>query len=114
MSNPSPVTPADVVAFLGEPTSPELTALVQKHLDVVTSFVWSYVRGQGFTDEGAAGRVPNRDIRSVIVAATARYVPNPTQVERESGGTQTVKYASLNGFTLAEQAVLNLYRRRAA
>lgn len=100
---------ASVLAFLGLPENLETVALATQHVRVVTTFVRNYVRGNGFTETG-----PNADLEDVVVSAAARYVVNPQQLTRQNLGNQAVGYASLEGFTLAEKAVLHRYRRRTA
>lgn len=102
------LTPA-VIAFLGLPETPQTIALVNQHVRVVTTFVRAYVRGRGFSLYGE----PTLDLEDVIVSAASRYVVNPQQLTRQSLGNQSVSYAALEGFTLAEKAVLHNYRRRA-
>lgn len=58
---------------------------------------------------------PPRDMAAVALAATLRLAPNPGQRTSESStgdeGSRRVE-GSFAGFTLAEQVVLNRYRRR--
>lgn len=59
---------------------------------------------------------PPADLAAVALAATLRLAPNPAQRVSESkatdsGGSHRVE-GSFQGFTLAEQMVLNRYRRR--
>lgn len=110
-----PAEPADplvhaVARFLGHPDNPQILALAAEHVRVVTTFVWAYTRGHGFD----AQEQPNKALADVIVSCTARHLVNPSQHQREALGAQTVTYANINGFTLPEQAVLHLYRKRAA
>lgn len=102
------LTPA-VIAFLALPETPQTITLVNQHVRVVTTFVRAYVRGRGFLPDGE----PNLDLEDVIVSAASRYVVNPQQLTRQALGNQSVSYAALEGFTLAEKAVLHNYRRRA-
>ncbi len=99
-----------VAKFLGRDGDPQVLALAQEHLRVVTTFVRAYTRGNGFNIDGE----PTLDLEDVIITATARYLVNPQQNVREQLGSQSVTYASLQGFTIPEQAVLHLYRRRTA
>ena len=98
----------DLLEFLGLPNNPDMVKLAKQHTRIVTTFVRNYVRGNGFSVDG----IPNPDIHDVIITATARYLPNPTQASRQSLGNQSIGYASIDGFTLAEKSVLNRYRRR--
>lgn len=114
-TEPEPETPGEgvpaqtVARFLGHPDNPQVLALAEEHLRVVTTFVRAYTRGRGFVNG-----VPGADLQDVIVSCTARNLVNPGQYRAESLGSQSVTYARIDGFTLAEQAVLHLYRRRAA
>lgn len=101
--------PVKVCKFLGLAPEGEALALAEQHTRVVTTFVHGYTRGRGFF-----GREPNQDLEDVIISATARYVVNPQQAARQQIGDQSILYASLEGFTLAEKAVLHRYRRRTA
>lgn len=101
--------PVKVCKFLGLRPEGEALALAEQHARVVTTFVHGYTRGRGFT-----ARIPNMDLEDVIISATARYVVNPQQAARQQIGEQSILYATLEGFTLAEKAVLHRYRRRTA
>ncbi|MGW4858527.1 hypothetical protein [Kocuria palustris] len=107
------VRPEDVARFLGRTGDTQVIAAATEHLRVVSTFVRAYVRGHGFEHLGPGWWEPNEDLADVIVSATARYVVNPQQNAREQIGSQSITYARLEGFTLAEQAVLHLYRKRA-
>lgn len=108
---PEPVddTPQKVLRFMGLEATPEALSTAREHTRVVTTFVHGYTRGRGFT-----GRTPGLDIEDVIISATSRYMLNPQQAKRQQIGDQSIAYASLEGFTLAEKAVLHRYRRRTA
>lgn len=97
----------DVLEFLGLPDNPDMTRLATQHVRIVTTFVRNYTRGNGFDAEG----IPNADLHDVIITATARYLPNPQQATRQSLGNQSIGYATIEGFTLTEKAVLNRYRK---
>lgn len=103
------VDPQKIARYLGRDGDPQALALAEEHVGIVTIFVKAYTRGNGFTETGD----PNEDLSAVIVSATARYLVNPQQNLREQIGAQSITYAKLEGFTLAEQAVLHLYRKRA-
>lgn len=101
------VEPLDVAKFLGRGDDTDIIALAQEHLPIVTAFVEAYTRGRGFT-----GGEPAGPLRSVIITATARLVPNPDQLKRFQAGEYSENPAILDGFTLPELAVLHRYRRR--
>ena len=97
---------ADVAALMGQPDNPDLVAVIDQALETIYQLVSAYTRGNGFT-----GGVPNPELRAVIRTATARLTANPEQVGSTVGGVTTG--AGFNGWSLAELAVLNRYRKRA-
>jgi hypothetical protein len=101
---------ADLLAYLGRPSSSETLILATQHLAVVTAFVKAYTRGKGFDEYGD----PAEDVGRVILTATARLHDNPEQAGRYTIGDVSESPAILSGFTLIERAVLNQYRRRTA
>lgn len=113
-TGPDPL-PVKVCKFLGLAPEGEALALAEQHTRVVTTFVRNYTRGNGFRDGETVQQLPTSvDLEDVIISATARYVVNPQQAARQQIGDQSILYASLEGFTLAEKAVLHRYRRRTA
>lgn len=103
-------TPEAVAAFLGKTGDASVTALATQHLSVLTGLARGYTRDQGFTDDSD---LPD-DLVAVLVAAAARSVSNPDGTTQLVTGPMQVSQAVFNGFTVAELAVLNRYRRRAA
>jgi hypothetical protein len=103
-------TGTDVARFLGRAEEARLVAMAADHVKVVAAFARGYTRGRGFDVDGAECAP---DLAAVIIAATARLVTNPSQVERENvDGYETV--GSFAGWTLPEVFVLHQYRRRTA
>lgn len=80
-------------------------------VELVFALAYDYTRGRGFT----AG-VPAPTLRSVIVTGAARLAGNPLQTPVQvSAGAVSERYgAGFVGWSLAELAVLNRYRRTAA
>lgn len=76
---------------------------------MVRLFVFEYTRGKGFK----AGK-PTPGLLAVIAAGSVRLVTNPEQAELYVLDGITIRPAVFNGYTLAEQSVLNRYRRRFA
>jgi hypothetical protein len=102
------VRPQDVAAFLGHPNDADLTTQAETHLEVVTDLARSYTRGAGFV-----GRRPAvYEIASVIVAATARMISNPSQTPHTAGSV-ALNGPGFAGWSLAERAALHRWRRRA-
>lgn len=102
------VTGADVASFLGQGDNPQLVALAQEHVSIITAMARAYTRGNGFNPATAE---PNDEIVAVITTATARLVANPEQLRHSVGGAQQLD--GFQGFNLAETFVLNRYRKRA-
>lgn len=103
------VSPEDIAKFLGQGDNPDVVALAREHVPAITAMVKAYTRGGGFSRDGLDE--PNRDIAMVIITSTARLVANPEQLRYQAGSVQIND--SFRGWTLAEQAVLNRYRKRA-
>ena len=104
---PTP-TGEDVASFLGQGDIEQVVALAEEHVAIITALARSYTRDNGFTSDGTA----REDICAVITAATARLVANPEQIHY-SAGAQRLS-GGFKGWSLAEQIVLNRYRRRSA
>ncbi len=96
---------ADVAAFLGQGDNPELVALAEQHVTIVTAMARAYTRDNGFTPD------PADDIAAVITTATARLLANPEQLATDIGSVSL--RGGFTGWTLAELFVLNRYRKRA-
>ena len=79
-------------------------------IPIITTMAKAYTRGRGF-DDGE----PNDELAAVITTAAARLAANGSQgLWRKR--VDDVEYdwrSSFTGWTLAEQAVLNRYRKRA-
>ena len=104
-------TAQDVANFLGQSDRDGTVLLAGERLPLVTTFIRAYVRGNGFTADGAT---PNADLDAVIVSVTARMVSNPDRATSSVAGPFTVTYGpTVDGFTLLELAVLHMYRKRA-
>ena len=98
-----------VLLFLGRPNDTALEQSAEQAIPVVSTMVRAYVRGTG------EGWTPNDELEAVVVTATARLITNPGQipVDQATGPfTQSLR-GSFTGWTLAELAVLNRYRKRA-
>lgn len=107
-------TGQDVALFLGRGDDPAIVALAGHHVGHMTAIVRAYTRSRGF-DDAAAPPTVARDLAAVIVTATARLVSNPAGYREQSvAGVASVGFNEFRGFNLAELAVLNGWRRRAA
>ncbi|BBY61162.1 hypothetical protein [Mycolicibacterium sarraceniae] len=95
----------DVAALLDNGSAAIPAAIAQ-----VTVMAKAYTRGNGFE-----GGEPNDEIAAVITTAAARLAANGAQLptdETTGPFTKSIR-GSFTGWTLAEQAVLNRYRKRA-
>lgn len=102
------VDPTDVVTLTAEGDAQAVADIAVPLLTVIAK---SYTRGRGFV-----GNVPNEEIAAVITTASARFVANPKQAsESQTIGPfiQDRRSRGFEGWSLAEYAVLNRYRRRA-
>lgn len=98
-------TAEDVSVFLtGSEVDERLVAMAAVHIGVVTHFARVYTRGNGFYVDGVV-----EEIAAVILAATARLTSNPGQIDITVGSVR--RQGSFKGWTLAEQKVLNPYRK---
>lgn len=79
-------------------------------IPIVTVMARAYTRGRGF-DNG----VPNDELSAVITTAAARLAANGRQTSARDrvDDVETEHRSFFNGWTLAEQVVLNRYRVRA-
>lgn len=104
------IYPADVAALVTQGGDP--AALADNVIELVTAMASSYTRGRGFD----ADRRPNADVAAVITTASARYLANPRQENAAKAigpFTEDHRSRGFEGWTLAEQFVLNRYRVRA-
>lgn len=98
---------ADVAALLDEDSAATIPAAITQ----ITVMVKAYTRGNGF-DDGE----PNDELAAVITTAAARLASNGSQqaIDRTAGQFSMSVRTRFDGWTTAELAVLNRYRRRAA
>lgn len=111
-TNPQQLTPSELLEFappIADGTTPDTAAT--HALTGAEALVEGYTRGRHVNLSG--GYRPG--IRAVILQVAARILANPGQVNVrvQAGAVVVSKGPGFSGFTLAEQAVLNRYRRRA-
>lgn len=96
------VDPDDVTAWLDRNSPP-----VEQVVPIVTTLARAYTRGNGFT-----GLVPNDEIAAVITTASARLAGNTTQLldHNKVDDVERDLRSTFQGWSLAEQYVLNRYR----
>jgi hypothetical protein len=100
------VDPDDIADDVGDVLEGNATLVVP----MITTMAKAYTRSHGFF-----GNEPNTEIAAVITAAAARFISNPSQISRSqtAGPFADDVRGGFNGWTLAEQFVLNRYRTRA-
>jgi hypothetical protein len=87
-----------------------LSGSAEQAIPIVTTLVKAYVRGGADWDAS-----DYEDVEAVIVTASARLVTNPGQIATDQAAgpfTQSLR-GGFTGWTLAELAVLNRYRKLA-
>jgi hypothetical protein len=99
------VDPAAVSALLDVNVEPVTTAI-----PIVTTMARAYTRGNGFN-----GNEPNDEIAAVITTAAARLAANGAQLSHATttGGLGVDVRSAFVGWSTAELAVLNRYRKTA-
>lgn len=104
-------SPSDVLSLLGRPGEfdPTIVAQVEQAISIAAAQVRSYTRNKGFS-----GDQPTPELDTVVLTTAARIVSNPENLTKESVGPFETERRIIDGWTLAEMAVLNRYRRRAA
>lgn len=103
------VTPEELINFMRD--TPVSTEIATTAIATAEALIGGYCRGC-HVDKGGEYR---DGIRAVVMTVGARIAANPAQVTiRDSAGPFTrARGAGFSGFTLAELAVLNRYRRKA-
>jgi len=104
-------TGADVVAYLGWPDDYDVLPQADTHAASVALTARAYTRRRGFSEDGTEAE---DDICAVILSAAARSLNNPSQDRSVEAGGFRSQPGYFAGWTLAELAILNAYRRRAA
>ena len=103
------VTNTDLVKWLGQDTADAaLMAQAAQAVTMASAMTDAYCRGAHLKASGET----RPGVDAVILMASARMLANPEGLKYATG---VVSFSeAFNGFTLAEQMVLNRYRRRAA
>lgn len=94
-----------VATLMGFEDDPEFVILATEQSAIIKALAKSYTRGGGFV----AGE-PLEDVAAVIVTASARLAANPEQIAYQVGAVAF--RGGFEGWSLAELAVLNRYRKR--
>lgn len=98
-------TGEDIATFLG--ATNVIVPQAEEALSIIRSMARAYTRGNGFFTEGL-----KEELRDMIVSATGRLLGNPDQIDIQVGATRRRSF--FKGWTLAEQKVLNSYRKVAS
>lgn len=103
------VTNTELVKWLGaDTTDTALMAQAAQAITAASAMIDAYCRGAHLKASGAT----RPGVDAVVLMASARMLANPEGLRYATG---VVSFNdAFNGFTLAEQMVLNRYRRRAA
>lgn len=106
---PSILEPATLQGFAPDDMIPDEVAALA--VDSATALVDAYTRGRHVDVKGR----PRPGIATVVLTVAARIAANPGQVSRydQAGQFSSRRGVGFTGFTLAERAVLNRYRKRA-
>lgn len=109
-------TGADVLAFLGWPSDPDLTAQADVHAEHVTLAASAYTRKRGFVvnEFSVTGWQCESDIAAAITSACARSLSNPSSARRIEAGAFNEMPGSFASWSLTEYLILNQYRTTAA
>lgn len=105
-------TDADLIAQASKRLGRQDIEILYDAVLGVWAMVHGYTRGRGFSVVNGSEEVA-ADLAAVIVAAACRVAVNPEQVERYQVADYAETPARFLGFNLAEQSVLNRYRKRA-
>ena len=99
-----------VMALLGiDAADTDAATVVRESVALMAMMVEAYTRGNGFKTVNGA-RIIAEPLQAVIVTGAARYAANPSGLSYRAGSEQVMD--SFKGWTLAEQYVLNNYRKR--
>lgn len=102
-------TVEDVLTFVEDGASAPSNEQASQALEVASAMAVAYTRG--------AGKLPNgmwrEGVGEVVLSAAARIVANPSGIQwrNQAGDFSAMRSSGFNGFTLAEQFVLNRYRK---
>ncbi|GAB2917294.1 hypothetical protein GCM10027047_13850 [Rhodococcus aerolatus] len=103
-------TGADVLAYLGWPSAPELIAQADQHVETVKMLALAHTRGRGLVDVFGAC---DDAFGAVILSAAARSLSNPSHARRIEAGSYNEVGGVFSGWTLVERVVLDGLRRTA-
>lgn len=104
-------TAEDLQQLVLDGASQPNTEQAQQALDMAGAYVQAYVRGQGQNRIGEW-----RDgVGEVVMSVAARILANPSFIgwRNQAGNFSMHRSEGFTGFTLAEQFVLNRYRKTA-
>lgn len=94
-------TGAEVAQFAGVPSA---VSEADETVAIIAGLARGYTRGNGFFADGV-----KPDLRDVIIVASTRLLANPEQTSITVGSVTRASF--FKGWTLAEQRILNHYRK---
>lgn len=101
-------TGADVASLLDRSSEAAFVAVCNQAVEISRALCSAYTRGKGFTDGTGTD-----ELETVVRLVAIRYATNPENLRAEQLGDYKRDMQVIDGFTLAEQIVLNRYRKRA-
>lgn len=101
-------TGADVASLLDRSSEAAFVAVCNHAVEIARALCSAYTRGRGFADGTGTS-----ELETVVRLVAIRYATNPENLRAEQLGDYKRDMQVIDGFTLAEQVVLNRYRRRA-
>lgn len=109
------LTAAELLKFatpVDDGQTPNVTDAATEAIATATALVGAYTRDRHMTRDGSDYRP---GIRAVVLTVAARLLANPGQVSVgfKAGSLAVNKGQGFQGFTLAELATLDRYRKRA-
>lgn len=110
--NTREVTPAELLDFAEPPNDGSDPLKVSaSSIEVALALIEAHTRGNHLDRFGHY----RPGVRGVVLSVAARFLANPGQIITRvtAGGLTISRGVGFQGFTLAEQTVLNRYRKRA-
>lgn len=101
--------PDDLMLFVQDGAVQPTFEQAEQALDLASAMVLGYTRGAGKSASGW------RDgVGEVVLTVAARIIVNPHQVQwrNQAGNFSVMRSDGFKGFTLAEQFVLDRYRKK--
>ena len=100
----------DVLTFVEDGATQPSREQAEQALEMASAMALAYTRGAGRTATG----LWREGVGEVVLSVTARILVNPHQVQwrNQAGNFSVMRSDGFKGFTLAEQFVLDRYRKK--